>query len=69
MIAVLLPQANRDDQLVLGIGAPAAALVEQKDDTVRLLRAAVARHLGPVAVSPPAPATIPATQEPMRRFG
>ena len=68
MIAVLLPQASRQEQLVLAIGGPPAVLADRKDDCLRMLRGAVARHLGPVAVSPPArPA--PAVTEPMRRFG
>jgi DNA-binding IclR family transcriptional regulator len=68
VIAVLLPQASRQEQLVLAIGGPAAVLAERKDDHLRMLRGAVARHLGPVAVSPPA-RPVPIAPEPMRRFG
>jgi DNA-binding IclR family transcriptional regulator len=66
MVAVLLPQATAEEQLVLGICGPSADVAERTEDYVRLLRAAVARHLGPIAIMPP-PVQAPIA-EPMRRF-
>ncbi len=67
MVTVLLPQATPDEQLVLGICGAGAEIAARTEDFVRMLRSAVAKGVGPVAVaSPPEAATIP---EPMRRFG
>jgi len=65
MVAILLPQAGPEERLVLGIRGPAAAIEERTEEWVRLLRAAAARHLGPVQVSP-LPAQV--VGEPLRRF-
>lgn len=73
MAAVLLPQASAEEQLVLGICGLSDDFGERTDEYVNMLRAAVARHLGPVvASSRPAP-YLPAPQRPayveQRRFG
>jgi len=67
MVTVLLPQAHAEDQLVLGICGASAEIAARTEDFVRMLRSAVARGVGPVAV-----ATTPEAanaDEPMRRFG
>ncbi len=72
--AVLLPQASAEEQLVLGICGLDKDFAERTEDYVRMLRAAVARHLGPVvASSKPAP-YLPAPERQgygveTRRFG
>jgi DNA-binding IclR family transcriptional regulator len=51
MLAVLLPQSNHGEQLALGICGNASMITARTDELVRLLRAAVSRQFGPVAVS------------------
>lgn len=60
MVAVLLPQPHTEEQLVLGLGGPTIDLATGAEEVVRLLRAAIARHLGPVMVAPPAPSAVSA---------
>jgi DNA-binding IclR family transcriptional regulator len=71
--AVLLPQTHSDEQLVLGICGLSKDFAEHTEDYVRMLRAAVARHLGPVvAASQPAPyipAPRPAAVDGQLRYG
>lgn len=50
IVSVLLPQSS-DEQLSLGILVPAEGLSGELPDHVRLLRGAVASHLGPVLAS------------------
>jgi DNA-binding IclR family transcriptional regulator len=59
MVSVLLPrtstQTTADEQIALGIFAPNTIVEENEESFVRMLRGAVARHLGPlrVATNPP----------------
>jgi DNA-binding IclR family transcriptional regulator len=75
MASVLLPQASSEEQLVLGICGLQKDFAEKTEDYVRMLRNVVARHLGPIAVSPPAlPQSAPSQFEPfsadlVRRYG
>lgn len=63
MVAVLLPQSGTEEQLALAICASPDAVEANQERYVRLLRAAVARHLGLVTVGQPG-AELP---EPMRQ--
>jgi DNA-binding IclR family transcriptional regulator len=65
VVAILLPQASPEERLVLGIRGSLAEVGERTEEWVRLLRAAAARRLGPVQVTPPVQIT---TTEPVRRF-
>jgi DNA-binding IclR family transcriptional regulator len=67
MVTVLLPQVSPDEQLVLGICGAGAEIAARTEDFVRMLRSAVARGVGPVAVSSqPQPEP---SLEPLLRFG
>jgi DNA-binding IclR family transcriptional regulator len=68
MVTVLLPRANPEEQLVLGVCGAAGEIAEHTEDYVRMLRGAVARQLGPVVVDAPQPQPSPLA-EPLRRFG
>ena len=50
VVSVLLPQSG-EEQLALGIAMPCAEIEEGVDGYVRLLRSAVATHLGPMLAS------------------
>lgn len=58
MVVVLLPQASTEEQLALGICGPAAEITARTEDLVRMLRGAVARQMGPVAVTPSVPVPV-----------
>lgn len=72
IVSVLLPQATAEEQLVLGICSLSKDFAAKTEDYVKMLRAAVARHLGPIGMSPPVQSLPPApvyTGELYRRFG
>jgi DNA-binding IclR family transcriptional regulator len=52
MISVLLPQSGHEEQLALALCASPQTIAAEKERYVRLLRAAVSRHLGLVGVEP-----------------
>lgn len=55
-VCVLLPQSAEQEKLALGVVIPTAEIEEHLEATVRLLRGAVARHLGPTMTRSAEPA-------------
>jgi len=64
LVSVLLPQSGTEERLALAICAPTATIEADQDRYVRLLRAAVSRHLGLVVVD-----RLDDVAEPLRHFG